>query len=134
MKFGDTLAQRSVPEFAISRSCVRIFQAYRLIIHAISDNIDYYDLKRTIKLHTSSDHTKPQTIPTTQNITRAAQDFEDGFFSELKGQHKRVNEFVHVKYGEITRRLGKVSCFISHYPDQPCDCCNLIAQGKAKQC
>lgn len=71
-----------------------------------SDNIDYDDLKHVIKLHTSTNCTsRPKPIPTSENVDREEQEFEDQFLAILEEQHGRINDFVHMKSGEIERRL-----------------------------
>ncbi|KAL9102323.1 MAG: hypothetical protein Q9163_002503 [Psora crenata] len=86
MKFGDTLYQRSVPEWSIN-------------------NVDYNDLKHLIKVYTSNDPCRAQAIPTAVNQAKAGQEFEQELYNELEKQHQRVTEFAHVKAGELSRRL-----------------------------
>jgi len=84
MKFGETLYQRSVPKWA----------AY---------NVNYNELKRLIKLRTSSGVALPLTIPG-QGISRW-EDLEKELFSLLKDQHDNITLFLRSKQGEIERRL-----------------------------
>ncbi|KAL9021332.1 MAG: hypothetical protein Q9185_001442 [Variospora sp. 1 TL-2023] len=86
MKYGDTLQQRSIPEW----------ETY---------NVDYNDLKRLIKDRTTRGQGEALTIPGQSNEARALQAFEDELFAHLVDQHQRVNLFVQSKAGEINRRL-----------------------------
>ena len=103
MKFGDTLERRSPQEYAI-----------RLLIpghcptssNRVLDNIDYNELKSLIKLHTSTDSTRPRPIPANGNVEKERQEFEDQLFLVLQDQHGRVNDFIRMKSGELERRLS----------------------------
>lgn len=86
MKYGDTLQQRSIPEWG-------------------NYNVDYNDLKRLIKIRTTRGQGEALTIPGHENEARSLQAFENEFFAELVGQHQRVDLFVQSKAGEINRRL-----------------------------
>ncbi|KAL9131772.1 MAG: hypothetical protein Q9217_000377 [Psora testacea] len=99
MKFGDTLHQRSIPEWSIN-------------------NVDYNDLKHLIKVHTSNDPSHPQIIPAGDNEVKAAQQFEQELYVELERQHERVNEFVQVKAGELSRRLVDLDKHIARLEDE----------------
>lgn len=84
MKYGDTLRQRSIAEWA-------------------HYNIDYDFLKDLIKHQTTSETAKALSIPGQgETIERA---FGDSFFHVLLDQHNRVNNFVKSKSGEIESRL-----------------------------
>ncbi|KAL8720240.1 MAG: hypothetical protein Q9225_002872 [Loekoesia sp. 1 TL-2023] len=86
MKYGETLQQRSIPEWE-------------------NYNVDYNDLKRLIKIRTTRGQGEALTIPGHHNEAKALQAFEDEFFAELVDQHQRVDLFVRSKAGEINRRL-----------------------------
>ncbi|KAI9796539.1 MAG: hypothetical protein M1833_006103 [Piccolia ochrophora] len=95
MKYGQTLRQRSIPEWA-------------------SYNIDYDELKHIIKACTSKDKTSAVAIP--RGITEdrdAAPDFEDELFDELRQQHERIDLFLQSKSGEVHRRLNDLHKTIS---------------------
>ncbi|KAL8927777.1 MAG: hypothetical protein Q9208_002193 [Pyrenodesmia sp. 3 TL-2023] len=87
MKYGDTLQQRSIPEW----------EHY---------NVDYNDLKSLIRRRTTRGQGEALTIPGHSNETKALQVFEDEFFFHLVDQHQRVDLFVQSKAGEINRRLA----------------------------
>ncbi|KAI4201837.1 MAG: hypothetical protein LQ350_003037 [Teloschistes chrysophthalmus] len=72
----------------------------------MSDNVDYNDLKRLIKVRTTRGQGDAVTIPGCENEAKALQSFESEFYAELKDQHQRVDLFVQSKAGEITRRLA----------------------------
>ncbi|KAF2737312.1 hypothetical protein EJ04DRAFT_488329 [Polyplosphaeria fusca] len=84
MKYGDTLRQRSIPEWG-------------------HYNIDYDYLKDLIKYQTTSREGKAVSIPGQGDTQEKA--FGDTFLKVLKAQHDRVNLFVKSKSGEIERRL-----------------------------
>ncbi|KAL8859553.1 MAG: hypothetical protein Q9178_003952 [Gyalolechia marmorata] len=86
MKYGETLQQRSIPEW----------QNY---------NVDYNDLKRLIKTRTTRGQGEALLIPGHGNEVKALRAFEQEFYRELTDQHQRVNLFVQSKAGEINRRL-----------------------------
>lgn len=71
-----------------------------------TDNVDYDDLKYLIKLHTTGNPTEAQPIPNGKPETLRAHQLEDQLFEELERQHARVNDFVQVKSGEVSRRLS----------------------------
>ncbi|KAL8732586.1 MAG: hypothetical protein Q9181_003884 [Wetmoreana brouardii] len=71
----------------------------------ISDNVDYNELKRLIKIRTTRGQGEALTIPGCENEAKALQSFENEFYAELKDQHQRVDLFVQSKAGEIHRRL-----------------------------
>ena len=73
---------------------------------AIPDNVDYNDLKHLIKVHTSKDHSRAFPIPIHESDAQRVQQFEQELKAELERQHERVNEFVQVKAGELSRKLG----------------------------
>lgn len=70
------------------------------------DNIDYNDIKRLIKVHTTKGQAEAIAIPGKDNEAKALQKFEDELYVELREQHQRIDLFVQSKSGEITRRLG----------------------------
>ncbi|KAF2709315.1 hypothetical protein K504DRAFT_378598 [Pleomassaria siparia CBS 279.74] len=88
MKYGDTLRQRSIPEWG-------------------HFNIDYDYLKDLIKHQTSPSAGKALSIPGQGNATERA--FGDTFFKVLKSQHDRINLFIKSKSGEIERRLEHIA-------------------------
>lgn len=69
-----------------------------------ADNIDYNDIKRLIKLHTTNTDAQPTPIPGKAKSTDRS--FEHDLEDELRSQHQRIDLFVHSKAGEIARRLG----------------------------
>ncbi|KAL8694717.1 MAG: hypothetical protein Q9218_000643 [Villophora microphyllina] len=87
MKYGQTLQQRSIPEWE-------------------NYNVDYDDLKRLIKVRTTRSQGDALTIPGCENEAKALQTFENEFYAEFKDQHQRVDLFVQSKAGEIRRRLA----------------------------
>ncbi|KAL8948666.1 MAG: hypothetical protein Q9222_005163 [Ikaeria aurantiellina] len=87
MKYGETLQQRSVPEWE-------------------NYNVDYNDLKRLIKIRTTRGQGEALTIPGFENEAKALRAFEHELFRELTDQHQRVDLFVQSKAGEINRRLS----------------------------
>lgn len=89
MKFGETLQQRSIPQWA-------------------HHNVDYNELKHLIKEKTSNLNTSPVSIPGQGGRGNAWEELENELFSELYHQHLRVNTFTRSKYGEIERRLNHV--------------------------
>ena len=107
MKYGETLQQRSIPEW---ENCMSLpfsqfsrptsSQAPRL------DNVDYNDLKRLIKVRTTRGQGEALSIPGHGNEAKALKAFEHEFYRELADQHQRVDLFVHSKAGEISRRLA----------------------------
>ncbi|KAF2269274.1 hypothetical protein CC78DRAFT_529492 [Lojkania enalia] len=88
MKYGDTLRQRSIPEWG-------------------HYNIDYDYLKDLIKHHTTQGTGKAVSIPGQGDTAEKA--FGDTFFRVLKAQHDRINLFIKSKSGEIERRLNFIS-------------------------
>ncbi|CAN9289222.1 unnamed protein product [Alternaria alternata] len=88
MKYGDTLRQRSIPEWG-------------------HYNIDYDYLKDLIKHQTTPGTNKAVSIPGQGESTERA--FGDTFFNVLSQQHDRINLFVRSKSGEIERRLEHIS-------------------------
>lgn len=84
MKYGETLQQRSIPEWG-------------------HYNVDYDEIKHLIKEYTTPGSGKALAIPGQEDI--AGQDFEDLLYDELVEQHARVNLFIRSKSGEIERRL-----------------------------
>ncbi|KAL9035412.1 MAG: hypothetical protein Q9180_004876 [Flavoplaca navasiana] len=86
MKYGETLHQRSIPEW-------------------VNYNVDYNDLKRLIKTRTTRGQGEALSIPGHGNQAKALKAFENEFYRELHDQHQRVDLFVQSKSGEISRRL-----------------------------
>ncbi|KAL6707213.1 hypothetical protein ACN47E_004760 [Coniothyrium glycines] len=87
MKYGDTLRQRSIPEWG-------------------HYNIDYDYLKDLIKHQTTAGTNKAVSIPGQGESTERA--FSGTFFKVLEAQHDRINLFVRSKSGEIERRLDHI--------------------------
>jgi SPX domain protein involved in polyphosphate accumulation len=85
MKYGDTLRQRSIPEWGYF-------------------NIDYDFLKDLIKHHTTPGAGTAVSIPGQGDTTEQA--FSETFFKVLRAQHDRINLFIKSKRGEIERRLN----------------------------
>ncbi|KAF1849961.1 uncharacterized protein K460DRAFT_326355 [Cucurbitaria berberidis CBS 394.84] len=88
MKYGDTLRQRSIPEWG-------------------HYNIDYDYLKDLIKHQTTPGTNKAVSIPGQGESTENA--FRGTFLKVLQAQHDRINLFVRSKSGEIERRLDHIS-------------------------
>ncbi|KAL8778150.1 MAG: hypothetical protein Q9213_007539 [Squamulea squamosa] len=86
MKYGETLQQRSIPEWE-------------------NYNVDYNDLKRLIKIRTTRGQGEALSIPGHGNEAKALKAFENEFYHQLTDQHQRVDLFVQSKAGEINRRL-----------------------------
>ncbi|KAJ4338215.1 hypothetical protein N0V95_008130 [Ascochyta clinopodiicola] len=89
MKYGDTLRQRSIPEWG-------------------HFNIDYDYLKDLIKHQTTSGTNKAVSIPG-QGTGSTEKAFSETFLRVLQAQHDRINLFVRSKSGEIERRLDHIS-------------------------
>ncbi|KAI9811594.1 MAG: hypothetical protein M1827_005343 [Pycnora praestabilis] len=88
MKYGDSLQQRSIPEWG-------------------PYNVDYNDIKHLIKVRTTRDQAQAISIPGRGNSEgKALKDFEDELYAELLEQHQRIDLFVQSKSGEIKRRLN----------------------------
>ncbi|RKF75731.1 putative spx domain-containing protein [Golovinomyces cichoracearum] len=87
MKYGQSLRAQSTPQWAPSTA----------------DNIDYDELKNTIKVHTSKNQCRAVTIP--GQADKSLEPFEKHFFTELSNQHDRVDLFVKSKVDEIDFRL-----------------------------
>lgn len=88
MKYGDTLRQRSIPEWG-------------------HYNIDYDYLKDLIKHQTTPGTNKAVSIPGQGGSSEEA--FGNEFLKVLQAQHDRINLFVRSKSGEIERRLQHIS-------------------------
>lgn len=85
MKFGETIAQRSVPKWS----------AY---------NLNYNELKRLIKIRTTNGAPSPVPIPGQSNHRWSL--LEDELFEILKDQYNNIGLFLRSKYGELERRLA----------------------------
>ena len=70
------------------------------------DNIDYDDLKWTIKDHTTGGQSQPRLIPGHGNEAKALRDFEVALYQQLVEQHERIDRFVRSKAGELERIIG----------------------------
>ncbi|KAH0555773.1 hypothetical protein GP486_006283 [Trichoglossum hirsutum] len=86
MKYGQTLHQRSIPEWG-------------------SYNVEYNEIKHLIKVRTTRDQAHAISIPGRGNENAALNEFEEELYSELCEQHQRIDLFVASKSGEISRRL-----------------------------
>ncbi|QDS76492.1 hypothetical protein FKW77_005284 [Venturia effusa] len=84
MKYGDTLRQRSIPEWNYY-------------------NIDYDEIKQLIKENTTPGKGKAVSIP--GQGTSAESDFERDLYRILVDEHDRIGLFVKSKSLEIQRRL-----------------------------
>ena len=89
MKFGETLYQRSIPQWA-------------------PYNVDYNSLKRLIKQRTTEAATEPVSIPGQGPSQSVWQPLDDELFPVLKHEHDRSALFIRSKLGEISRRLTHV--------------------------
>ncbi|KAI9835528.1 MAG: hypothetical protein M1819_001979 [Sarea resinae] len=88
MKYGESLQQRSIPEWG-------------------PYNVDYDEIKQLIKARTTKDHAQAIVIPgSSHGDDKALQEFENDLYAELCEQHQRINLFVRSKSGEISRRLA----------------------------
>ncbi|KAH0533875.1 hypothetical protein FGG08_007505 [Glutinoglossum americanum] len=88
MKYGQTLQQRSIPEWG-------------------PYNVEYNDIKYLIKVRTTRDQAHAISIPGRGNGENTALvEFEDELYAELSEQHQRIDLFVFSKSGEISRRLN----------------------------
>ena len=113
MKYGDTLRQRSIPLWEPCKKILHLHLALQIQIprfrspfdRLAADNIDYNDIKRLIKLHTTNTHAQPTPIPGKAKSTDRS--FEHDLEDELRSQHQRIDLFVQSKAGEIARRLGR---------------------------
>lgn len=109
MKFGDTLRERSIPQWAYRESNqLTWFLVVLRLISGATDNIDYDDLKQMVKDHTVSAPSHPLFIPGQGGEAKAIKDFEDEMYGQLLQQHDRVGLFVQSKAGELARKLGTV--------------------------
>ncbi|TKA78414.1 hypothetical protein B0A49_01378 [Cryomyces minteri] len=88
MKYGETLRQRSIPEWG-------------------HYNVDYDDIKQLIKEHTTPGTGKALSIPGQGDSS--AREFENNLFDIFADQHQRIDLFVKSKTGEIQRRLSHLS-------------------------
>ncbi|MCJ1313246.1 hypothetical protein MMC25_006923 [Agyrium rufum] len=90
MKYGETLHQRSIPEWG-------------------TYNIDYNEIKHLIKIRTTSfkknGKSKAISIPGTGGV-EVDTALEQELYMELSSQHERMDLFVQSKAGEITRKLS----------------------------
>ncbi|KAL8659419.1 MAG: hypothetical protein Q9226_000446 [Calogaya cf. arnoldii] len=109
MKYGETLQQRSIPEW---ENCI-FRQTSTIKIDGLTstaiDNLDYNDLKRLIKVRTTRGQGEALSIPGHGNEAKALSAFEQEFYRELTEQHQRVDLFVQSKSGEISRRLDHLN-------------------------
>ncbi|KAF2142647.1 uncharacterized protein K452DRAFT_297901 [Aplosporella prunicola CBS 121167] len=88
MKYGDTLRQRSIPQWG-------------------PYNVDYDEIKHLIKEHTTPGQGKALSIP--GQGEESERHFEDELFVTLADEYRRIDLFVKSKSGEIERRLNHIS-------------------------
>ncbi|KAI9778789.1 MAG: hypothetical protein M1839_007879 [Geoglossum umbratile] len=101
MKYGQTLQQRSIPEWG----------AY---------NVEYNDIKHLIKVRTTRDQAHAISIPSRGNGgDTALKEFEDELYSALSEQHQRIDLFVFSKSGEISRRLNHLDKQVRQLQGRP---------------
>lgn len=89
MKFGETLYQRSIPQWA-------------------PYNVDYNSLKRLIKQRTTETASGPVSIPGQEPSHAIWKPLDDELFPILKHEHDRAALFLRSKLGEINRRLNHI--------------------------
>lgn len=112
MKYGDTLRQRSIPEWGHCKCPTLHCVTVSANSCALADNIDYDYLKELIKHQTTPGTNKAVSIPGQGESTERA--FGDTFFKVLAEQHDRINLFIRSKSGEIERRLEHISKTLHH--------------------
>ena len=95
MKYGETLPQRSIPQW----------QVY---------NVDYNDIKRLIKIRTTKNQAKAVTVPGHSKDSESLQAFEDELYQELYEQHQRVDLFIKSKAGELSRKLSALEAHVGN--------------------
>lgn len=100
MKYGQTLRQRSAPEW-------------------VYHNISYDNIKHMIKEHTTPGTGKAVSVPGQGNEVETA--FEDQLFNIFRDQDEHITLFVKSKSSEISHKLGKhdipVSISVFGLPD-----------------
>jgi hypothetical protein len=107
MKYGETLRQRSTPEWAHCESPPTLLLVHRSTeLTKRVDNLDYDYLKDQIKHQTTSGTSKALSVPGQGGASEKA--FGGTFYRDLKAQHDRVNLFIRSKSGEIERRLEHI--------------------------
>ena len=106
MKFGDTLRERSIPQWAYRESIDFAGCQGDMLTCFSADNLDYDDLKRMVKHNTTSTHNQPRFIPGQGNEAKASIEFENELYGQLSEQHERVGRFVQSKADELACRLG----------------------------
>ena len=89
MKFGETLYQRSIPQWA-------------------PYNVDYNSLKRLIKQRTTETASGPVSIPGQGPSHAVWKPLDDELYPILRHEHDRVALFIRSKLGEFNRRLAHV--------------------------
>lgn len=87
MKFGESFAQRSVPEWA-------------------AFNLNYNGMKNVIKTRTSSNMGAPVDIP--QQGKSRWEESDRALFGLFKDQYDNISLFLRMKQGEIDRRLNTI--------------------------
>src|SRR6201995_2862430 len=100
MKFGESFAQRSVPEWA-------------------AFNLHYNAIKAFVKQQTSASLAGPIYIP--QQGKSRWQDSDSALFNLLRDQYDNIALFLRMKQGEIDRRLnvlGKQIASLRSYVDE----------------
>ena len=89
MKFGETLYQRSIPQWA-------------------PYNVDYNSLKRLIKQRTTETASGPVSIPGQGPSHAVWKPLDDELYPILRHEHDRVALFIRSKLSEINRRLAHI--------------------------
>ncbi|RMZ69261.1 spx domain-containing [Pyrenophora seminiperda CCB06] len=108
MKYGDTLRQRSIPEWGHCKLLTSLcYRERRLAANhwAHTDNIDYDYLKDLIKHQTTPGTNKAVSIPGQGESTERA--FGDTFFKVLAEQHDRINLFHSGDVSEVRQWLSE---------------------------
>lgn len=109
MKYGQTLQQRSISEWANCKSPFWSYHPIPCLPQSILDNVDYNEIKNLIKVRTTKGHAQAIAIPGKDHEASDLHKFQGELYVILQEQHQRVDLFVQCKAGEITRRLGAYS-------------------------
>ena len=109
MKFGASLGQRSIPQWAHCMCPEALHASGDLRTDFGIDNVDYDELKTIIKdrtSHQNGDPADPVSIPGQDAEPESWKQLENELFDALEDQRRRVSLFAKSKYGELERRLG----------------------------
>lgn len=101
MKYGATLNQRSVPDWAFRKAASPTHSCTCL---RPAENLEYNLVKSIIKENTSASSPKAISIPGQGDEVEHA--FEDKVLRTLVDNHNRISLFVKSKCGEIESRLS----------------------------